>query len=270
MSACRLCKEPSNLIDSHLMPKSAYKASKSFVLGRRPELVTVRISSGSAAYSDGQVTMKLLCKNCEDLFSKNGEKILGKNWATASGFPLLDEMKSSKPLAIGPKFSVYDTAAIDAATLNALFYFAISIFWRASVWDWGREQDRYVGALGAKYEKSFRDFLLGRDKLENVYMIISVNDSGNLNGLFSFPAVNKAAGVRFHIFDILGIKFTIFVGGHIHEDILKPFVSSGSNTLLISSPLEESQDFLALAKSLKTKVTARGRLLKETMTDGNS
>lgn len=265
MSRCRLCKTESNLIDSHLIPKSAYKASKSFVLGSRRELVTVKTSSGSAAYSDVQVTLKLLCKSCEDLFSKNGEKVLGRNWATVSSFPLLEALKISKPLAIGPEFSVYDTTAIDPDTLSSLFYFAISIFWRASVWDWGKEQDRYVGSLGVKYEKKFRDFLLGREALENVYMIISVNDSGSMNGLITFPVMNKTAGAKFHIFDVLGIKFTIFVGGHIHEDILKPFVSSGSNILLITSSLEESRDFLELAKMLQTKVSARGRLLRETL-----
>lgn len=270
MSRCRLCEDPSTLIDSHLIPKSAYKASKSFVSGERRELVSVKMSNGSAAYSDAQVTMKLLCKSCEDLFSKNGEKILGRKWATASGFPLLDELRSLEPLAKGPKFVVYDAAAVDRATLNALFYFAISIFWRASVWRWGRDQDRYVGALGVKYEARFRDFLLGRGSLENVYMIISVNDSDNLNGLIAFPCVNKSAGVRVHVFDVLGIKFTIFVGGHIPSEIMKPFLASGSRVVVISSRLEESNDFLELARALQTKVTARGRLLKETIGTGSA
>jgi hypothetical protein len=265
MRSCRLCKAESSLIDSHLIPKSAYKASKSFVQGARSELVSVNTSSGSAAFSDVQVTMKLLCKSCEDLFSKRGEKVLGTNWATASRFPLLETLKASKPLAIGSEFSVYPISAILPSTLDSLFYFAISIFWRASVWDWGRHQDRYVGALGAKYEKEFREFLLGCEPLRNVYMIISVNDSDNLNGLISFPVMNKTAGGKVHIFDVLGIKFTIFVGGHIHEDIMRPFVSAGSNVILITSSLEQSRDFLELAKILQAKVTARGRLLKETV-----
>ena len=263
MSKCRLCKEPSTLIESHLIPRSAYKASKSFVSGGRAELVTVKTVEGSAAYSDVQVTKKLLCSKCEDLFSKKGEKIIGNYWATSSRFPLLDILNSSEPLAIGPEFSVYDTSLIDKKILDALCYFAASIFWRASVWDWGRERDQYVGALGPKYEEIFRGFLLGGEPLENVYMIISVNNSGNLNGLFSFPAANKVPGGKFHVFDVLGIKFTAFVGGYIHKDILKPFVSSGSNVILISAPLENSRDFLELAKALQTKVTARGRLLKD-------
>lgn len=268
MGTCRLCNAESILIDSHLIPKSAYKASKSFVQGSRPELVKVITSSGTAAYSDVQVTMKLLCKSCEDLFSRSGEKVLGRNWATASSFPLLEVLKATKPLAIGPEFSVYPTTAIGKSTLDSLFYFAISIFWRASVWNWGKNKDRYVGALGVKYEKNFRDFLLGREQLRNVYMIISVNTSGSLNGMITFPVMNKTAGAKFHIFDVLGIKFTIFVGGHIHKDILNPFVSSGSDTILITSSHEESRDFLELANMLQTKVSARGRLLRETM--GNS
>jgi len=186
------------------------------------------------------------------------------HWATASCFPLLDILNSIGPIAVGPDFSVYDTSAIDQETLDALFYFAVSVFWRASVWDWGKARDRYVGALGVKYEESFRSYLVGGTRLENVYMIISVNNSDNLNGLISFPVANKAQGAKVHVFDILGIKFTVFVGGHVHEDIMRPFVSAGSNVLLISAPLEESRDFLELAKMLQTKVTARGRLLKET------
>ncbi|MDF3239912.1 hypothetical protein [Pseudomonas veronii] len=263
MKVCALCKKEAELIDSHLIPKSAYKKSRSFIDGKNVGLVKIVTGEGSAFYSDEQVTKKLLCSECEDRFSKKGERPVSMQWATPAGFPMREYLQSLGALAVGPKFSVFNPASIDPEVLKSLFYFAISVFWRANVWDWGRSSAQYPGSLGQKYEASFRNFLLGESVLKNVYLLITVNSTDFLSGLIAFPVSNKIPRATVHIFDVLGLKFTAVVGGHIPDDITMPFVAAGSNVLVLTAPLEESQDFLELAKVVQTKVTARGRLSKE-------
>lgn len=263
MAQCALCKKESVLIKSHLIPKSAYKHVRGPSKSGASDVVRVSTAEGVAHYSDGQVTMPLLCNLCEDLFSKNGERVVGTLWATDHGFPLRDILMRNGPLAEGERFSVFDCDSIDLGIKSALFYFAISIFWRANVWDWQRKKDAYVGALGARYEEAFRLFLLGQKELGDAWLLVTVNSSDLMNGLISFPVSSRNGMGRVHLFDVLGLKFMLTVGRHISPEIKKPFALANSNILLLSAPLEESPDFIQLAKVAQAKVEARGRLLME-------
>lgn len=263
MGICALCRNDARLIRSHLMPRSAYKAARGRGADVPQGLVRIDTAGKSAFFSDGQVVMDLLCAKCEDLFSKNGEKIIGKYWSTEFGFRLRDLLEEQGALAIGPRFSVYDIFSLDSTLRNAIFYFAVSIFWRASVWDWGRAGDRYAGALGPKYEEMFREFLLGNAELQNVYLLVTVNATDYLSGLIAFPSFGKIKTARLHKFEVLGLRFALVVGGCVPDDLKRPFVGQCSNMLLISSPLEQAPDFIDLSKFISSKVIPRGRLSKQ-------
>ncbi len=258
MGICALCRNDAPLIRSHLMPRSAYKAARS-----SGELVRIDTAGKSAFFSDEQVVMNLLCAHCEDLFSKNGEKIIGNYWSTDSGFRLRDLIVGQGALASGARFSVYDSLSIDSTVRNALLYFAISIYWRASVWDWGRVGNRYFGALGPKYEEIFRQYLLGVQELQNSYLLVTVNTTDHLNGLLAFPSFGKVKMATLHKFEMLGLRFALIVGGSIPDELKRPFVGQGSNLVLISSPLDQAPDFIELSTFISCKVIPRGRLSKE-------
>ncbi|UZJ58949.1 hypothetical protein OKW98_20585 [Pseudomonas sp. KU26590] len=215
---------------------------------------------GSANYNEKQISSFLLCVNCEDLFSKNGEKAMGNLWATHTEFPLLDMLEQQAHIVTGKKISIYDSSKIDKKIRDALFYFAVSIFWRAQVWDWGRQTDTYKKALGVKYELAFRRFLLGVAGLADVRLMVILNNSATLNGIISIPYAGKTKGCYVHNFDLLGIKFSLIVGGHPPAVLKTAFNQFNSEVIFLSSDFEYSPDFLQIAKTVQTTVAPRGRL----------
>lgn len=260
MHHCRLCQSEAKLINSHLIPKAAYKFARDSPAEGGDPPVKIDTREGSANYTEKQVTNFLLCANCEDLFSKNGEKAMGRLWATHTDFPLLDLLARDAHIVTGERFSVYDPRKIDKAIRDALFYFAVSIFWRAHVWDWGRQTDSYRQALGTKYEFAFRQFLLGNAGLPSVKLMLILNDSSTLNGFISMPYAGKTNSCYIHNFDLLGIKFSLVVGGHPPAALEAAFAQFNSDIIFLSSDFESSPDFLQIARTIQRAVSPKGRL----------
>lgn len=257
---CRLCQSEAKLINSHLIPKAAYKFVRNPPAEGGDPPVKIDTQIGCANYNEKQITSFLLCANCEDLFSKNGEKAMGNLWATHTKFPLLNMLKQQAHIVTGKGISVYDSSKIDKKIRDALFYFAVSIFWRAQVWDWTRQTDTYRKALGSKYELAFRRYLLGVAELTNVRLLLILNNSTTLNGLISLPYAGKTKGCYVHNFDLLGIKFSLVVGGHPPTILEAAFDHFSSNVIFLSSDFEFSPDFLQIAKTVQTTVAPKGRL----------
>lgn len=258
---CALCKEEKEaLIDSHFMPAAAYPHVRGLKGEGNSSPVLINIGKRSAFQTDKQVRQHLLCEVCEDLFSKNGEKKIGQLWATSSGFPLLDALNDKALVSRGDKFDTYDSRLLDQEIVKAVFYFAISIFWRAHVWKWGREGDAYRKALGDTYEARLRSFLLNGCELENVLLLVDVNSNRDTFSVMSFPTCRRIDTDRLHSFSLLGMKFSMYVGRAISEVVKAPFALHGTQVMFISSDLTKSPAFWKLAEKIQEKVVARGKL----------
>jgi len=260
MAICKLCMKDSELRDSHLIPKAAYKNARQ---DKNDRLALISIREGSAHYSDGQIKSYLLCVSCELLFSRKGEDVVGRSWARRDGFRLLDTLRGLKARWGGQRFLVYSPVDLDPALLDGLYYFAVSVFWRANVWNHGQKTDPYVGCLGERYEKKFRKFLLGQALLNNVKLIVSVNTTSDLNSIISLPSVRRLGGAKVHVFDVLGIRFSLIVGRELPDELTKPFQIFRSEILIISAALDTVPDFIETLKSVHEKVVARGNLLRD-------
>ncbi|MFN1266407.1 hypothetical protein [Pseudomonas lundensis] len=261
---CALCEEEKGkLIDSHFMPAAAYPHIRgSSELGNKSP-VRINFWQRSAFQTDGQVKRELLCKDCEDLFSKNGERKLGELWANKSGFPLLTALESHILESGANDFTLYDSNKIDKSIIQSVFYFAISIIWRAQVWDWGWETDGYKKALGSKYERQFRDFLLGHIAvLDEVLLLVEINTDLKTSAVMSFPTCRRVSSDRLHTFDLLGMKFCLCVGQRLSATTREPFETLSTNTIFISSNFRESIEFAKLAKHVQSTITPRGHLAK--------
>lgn len=68
LGKCELCLSQGSLIDSHFMPKSAYKIVKQV-----SQAVPIVINDEIAMQADKQVKDYLLCATCEERFNKSGE-----------------------------------------------------------------------------------------------------------------------------------------------------------------------------------------------------
>lgn len=260
---CALCKEEKGqLIDSHFIPSSAYKHVKGE--GDYVGLSPIRIDSfkGTAAHNDKQVTMELLCFSCENLFSKNGEQIMGNLWATAQGFPFLQMLRKHEPLVTADAFRAYDVSKLDRQVAEGLVYFAASVFWRAQVWDWGYGGDPYKKSLGKKYETVFRRFLLGESPLDGVRFILEVNTDEGMTAFMSFPTSSRYDGEISHVFTILGLRFNMYVGGTINKELLAGFNILHTNMLIYALSFRASPAYSKLAEQVKNRVVAKGKLAR--------
>lgn len=261
---CALCREEKGkLIDSHFMPAAAYPHIRGRDEPGNKSPVRINFWQKSAFHTDQQVKNELLCGDCEDLFSKKGERKLGALWATKSGFPLLSILQSEGLPTEGEGFCTYDSKLIDKGISESVFYFVISIIWRAHVWDWGWDRGGYNKALGEKYELLFRNFLLGRSPvLEEALLLVELNTDSKTSAVMRFPTAGRFENDRYHSFELLGMKFILYVGQKLSPNTKEPFVTLNTNTIFISADFRESDEFRRLARHVQSKITPRGNLAK--------
>lgn len=257
MDICRLCGLEAKLIKSHFMPKSAYAHLRS----ETESPIKINGKSSTAAHTDSQVTRKLLCSRCENLFSAKGERIMGTLWNTKNGFPLLELLERSAYHGRKEGETYYDGRKVSQTIRNALFYFAVSIVWRAQVWDWGQDGDPYGGALGDLYEKKFREFLLNGDDLPYTYLTVELNTNPKFSSLMFFPHSYCSDGLKIHRFALLGITFYLCVGKLASPAFKALFSHFESNLLLCSKDIDTTPMMITLAESYKS-VTPKGKLAR--------
>ena len=131
-------------------------------------------------------------------------------------FPLLELLSESKPTypAMTPDTVAY--APRDSETINRdkLAYFAASVFWRASVHTWKREDGSRVRIqLGSVYEEEFRRFILGDGPFPSraALTVFACRDR-NSQETFFVPTTARRREYYSHCFVCRGIFFALDVG----------------------------------------------------------
>lgn len=253
MPICALCEEiVPKLEESHLIPRAAYKHLLSKTSNN---FVKMDVTQKVAHYDVKQISCPLLCKGCEDLFSKNCETQMGMLWATASEFPLLTEINACTSLAD----RCYDAISLQEFSRNALIYFAVSIIWRAYVWS----GNKYRTPLGEKYAKEFQNFLYHGSKLSKFKLILEVNSNPDhaTNNFCTFPSFVKNEDGSIHTFIILGITFNILVD-QTSSMVERAFEKLQSDCLIIVDDNTNSKKHLDISNSAQNLVTLKGKLSK--------
>lgn len=238
LKKCRLCrKEFETLIESHLIPRSAYGSMD------EEEIVIVNGPSNEIFSSKKQIKAHFLCIDCEEKFNSNGERETSKLWAKNGVFRLLESFESRKRVTATGEIDLSLNSDLDLKTLNYLFYFACSIFWRANEWPqddkkldrkikWPKFKNPYRGSLGP-YVEPFRQYLYEGKALEKVRIIAELNPSEKYQSSIVFPMFIKNGTVRLHYFAVPGITFCMLVGESA-KIIPTQLLTSGSNMLVIT------------------------------------
>lgn len=258
---CALCNEDHPLINSHLMPSAAYAKIRGGDQGNQSP-IKIDLSSRVAFSTDKQIQSPLLCKRCEDLFSKKGEKKVGKLWYAKKRFPLFELLESKYLVRGGERFALYDSAAVDEDIRSSLFYFAISIFWRAQVWGSTAGGVRPSQTLPDAQLESFRKYLLDGDELKDVYLVLDLNSNPKMRAMMTLPSYLKGEGVEFYQFVLLGMKFSMYLGSGLTEVTKRPFLKSGTNIVFLSSDITRTEFFRGLVKTVRETVVPKGSLAK--------
>jgi hypothetical protein len=166
LAICRLCQRPRVLRDSHFMPAAFYYHLGLDEAGTFHNRALQKLTRSRFARVPGQVKKHLLCDECEQRLSANGERWVAEfAHQVGRGFRLQEALLRLEPrmrLATGRICYAEDGPAID---WKKLAYFALSIFWRAAADSWDRSAE--VGAkpfieVEATLQEDLRGFLLGQ------------------------------------------------------------------------------------------------------------
>lgn len=165
-----------------------------------------------------QIKAHLLCAECEERFSKNGERwVMGNGVRAASGtFPLQTALKNARPIHHAKDFSAFSGRTISTVEMDPLVYFAASVFWRATAHDWGRAENRLNFG---RYQEEFRQYLLDSTSFPmNAALLIVVSDAATLLEIAAFPFGGKVGGTyHSYQFNIPGVEFTLSLGQRVPE-----------------------------------------------------
>jgi hypothetical protein len=248
IATCRLCKKTAILSESHLMPKALYRLVRKSLPGDpNPVIMTPRGSFPS----DRQIADPLLCPECEDLFSKNGEKwVLANCYRGESSFAIRTALENSQPIWSREKCLFYSAKTIPSIDISKLVYFAASVFWRASVHLWKGYGKRATIDLGREYEEKLRLYLLGQTELPAqvaIWVGVSISEAPFVGVLFPFGG--RQDGNYMYRFVIPGLIFNIFLGKRLPSNILSMCIlRSADNLIYAAEKIDEiiEQDFLSL------------------------
>lgn len=156
---CRLCLKTKSLRKSHLLPASLYRKARSV---GQPNPNPMVITDRTSVQTSVQIADYLLCEDCEQLFSKNGEKYVMTQVFDGTKFPLLDFLRTKNGITI-TEFIAYRQADTPSIDRDKLVYFALSVFWRASVHIWRQRGGGTITIdLGKGYNEALRQYLLGQ------------------------------------------------------------------------------------------------------------
>ena len=184
---CCLCLQVRDLQESHLVPKALYRLARAGTRSRNPNPVIV--TTKTLRQTSRQAVRRLLCSDCEGRFDRNGENWVLKNCYRGRGrFRLRTLLEQSQPIYAESGFSICSASNPDV-NVEQLVYFAVSVFWRASIADWWSSEQRYESIrLGAKFQEELRKFLLGEIGLsENFAVTVILSRLTRPVLAFNFP-----------------------------------------------------------------------------------
>jgi hypothetical protein len=241
VKVCKLCLQiVDKLEDSHFLSAGIYRRLRDeHSVNPNPVLVT---PTGVLPTSK-QAKAHLLCRECEQLLSKQGESWVLANCLQADGrFPLATALAARTPDVSSPETPtrLYYAAGFPKVNISALTYFAASIFWRGAIHPWCSDGTVPV-PLGSLFQEELRKYLIGLQPFphECFSLLAIVREGKAIDRLTYFPAGNRIGMCHSYRFPMPGFCFMLFVGKHIPTEISeKCFVAGNGNPLVVTSVLE--------------------------------
>lgn len=275
VSQCALCLKTARLQDSHFIPKAAYKLVRGN--GQNPHPLVLQ--TDTAMQTAAQTRAHLLCYDCEQRFHKNGENTFFKYCYRGDGtFKLLERIQTGIPVLDQHNYSVYNVPLSNNADIEAVGYFAASIFWKSAVCVW-KDAGMSIPSisLGRQYQEEFRKYLLGEFPFPtNAALIVEVSDKRNrLISAFGTPQSTKLQTYYNHWIDIFGIHFNLLVGAHLPSQLRgMSILNSGQKRVLLTKDkegemVENYRDLLDVAVKKRKSEVPNAPLVVKLFTDGS-
>ncbi len=207
---CRLCLEPGDLQQSHLLPKALYRLVGSGTSPSQPD--TVMLTAARSKKSSEQAWRHLLCRGCEQCLNNAGERWALRSCYRGIGrFPFRDELRKRQPLDNNPELLAYPVQLEEA---TQFVHFCLGVVWRASLCDWYYRGHVFPQIELGPYQDPIRKYLAGEGNLPDKLGVTVV-----LSGLgkpllgMSLPVSYRADSGRHYRFHIPGVMFEAAIGG---------------------------------------------------------
>jgi hypothetical protein len=203
-----MCLQNGDLQDSHLMPRALYRMARGS--GTRGNQDPHALNAKGSKPTSYQVTDYVFCHDCEQRLCKNGENYVMPLVTKRNGdFPLLEMLNAIPPTAKTARWKVYSAADTPALDRAKIAYFAVSLFWRASVHTWEEESGEKVRIdLGKKYNEEIRKYLLGESAMPSRgNLLVAVCSDEVSQKSFFVPAENERVKDRSFGVGVRGLFF---------------------------------------------------------------
>jgi hypothetical protein len=119
-------------VRSHMMPSALYAMSREHGSRISNPIMITRVTS---VPTSRQIWAYLLGRKCEHRFNAGGEQYVMTLVHNGISFPLLERLNVAFPLQESSTLAMYSGPAV-GIDVRQLAYFALSVFWRASVYRW--------------------------------------------------------------------------------------------------------------------------------------
>lgn len=217
---CRLCQLSKELVGSHIMPQSMYKAVGRSNQPFESDLVQVDATKGTAVRTSKQLKQKLLCSDCERILSQRGEDYFARIcYQGKEKFKLRERLVKITPTQFsGGRKIWFEQDVANELDTNAIKHFFIRILWLHSICTVLGFASVYSGALGQKYREHFRKYLFGNCVFPlNVQIYAYVDENAENWSSISHPTCQRThdlgVSVRTHSFVVPGCRVRVIVGG---------------------------------------------------------
>jgi hypothetical protein len=219
---------------SHFMPAAIFAQLRTpAAKNPHPVLMTSDVSLISAR----QIKDYVLCGDCEQLFSRKGESWVLANMYRPTGFKLQDSLIGAWPVHAEPNIAVYAGNSIPGIDMDALVYFAMSIFWRAAVHQWrigsGNSEPLKLGSA----QEGIRKFLLGGPFPADAVVLVSAWPTRQVLPAAHTPRQGNAPGFEIYDFLIPGIEFRLMLGAGIPPDLRQVCAQTSGMRCIVSTPM---------------------------------
>jgi len=213
---CKLCRKRRQLVRSHLMPAALYAMSRE--AGSRvsnPIMVTRETSVPTSR----QIWAHLLCRECGERFNVGGEHYVLTLVYDGTHFPLLERLNVAVPLEETNTLALYSGPAV-GIDVKKLAYFALSVFWRASVHRWRAPHGGAVRNSLGQYEEPIRRYLHGVAGFpaDVVVTVVACTDDASQGRSYT-PCMVRGHEVPGFGMLTRGIHFRLFVGADLPQPI---------------------------------------------------
>jgi hypothetical protein len=158
-----------------------------------------------------ETTGHVLCRRCEDLFSRNGESWVLKRMFKHGSFKLLDRLRVAVPINQTQDSVSFSAPAVGFHT-DKLAYFAVSMIWRASVFPWTMHDGSSARIELGGIQEDYRRYLCGDNSFPPDTFVVAIVCSDELSQNSAFhPMPLELPAKGFGIL-VCGLFFAVLIG----------------------------------------------------------